>query len=210
MPVARRDALRILAATRTWRGGRYHALFVLAIATGMRQGELFGLRWDDVDLAGTITVRRTVQTESEATVAYGTPKGGKPRTIQIAPAVVDVLAQHRKILLEERVRALAWEDARLVFVCPGGKVMLRYSFMEQYQKLLEELGLEHYTFHELRHICATLLREDGVDIRTVQDMLGHADVRLTLNLYSHVTDRMTSAAAAAISRMLEEGQVLTR
>jgi len=171
----------------------------------MRQGEILGLRWEDVDLEGReAQIIHTLDTSS-GQAEYRAPKSGKVRKIKLTRVAVEALKAHRKLQLEERMRdpSEAWEDRDLVFTGPHGRHIPRRVLMESFARLLRREGLPQMTFHELRHAAATLLLEGGVDIRTIQRLLGHADVRITLNTYSHVSERMEQTAADRMDAILE-------
>jgi integrase len=157
-------------------GTRDEALLTLALRTGMRQGELAALRWEDVDLTGkpTITVRLSADTRTKTRVS--TTKTGKERKIHIGPRTVDVLKGHRARQLEERMAAASWVDPGLVFPNTRGKIRRRDSVMRSLRRFLEEAGLPvDVRFHDLRHTAGTLALRQGVPLHTVSRMLGHSD-----------------------------------
>lgn len=200
--LSREQARQLLRAVGDWRGGRNLALFTLAISSGLRQGEMLGLRWEDLDLErGEARVARTVDT-SQGYVRYGTPKTGKGRMVSLTDDTVAALRAHRKRQLEERVQAAEWKDERLVFASVSGDVIRRPVLYDFFQRLLRREGLPKMTFHELRHTCATLLLEGNVRSRVVQEMLGHADIRMTLGTYSHATRGMQDQAAKTMNELL--------
>ena len=181
-------------------GDRWEALYIVAIHTGLRRGEILGLRWDDVDLEeGTLSVRRSLDTD-------GTLKAPKRdssrRTLRLTPSARAALRSHRVQQNEERLKAgELWEDNDLVFPNTLGKPMNAGNFYRrEFQPLLERAGLagEGFTFHSLRHTFATALAAQGVHPSTAQKMLGHSDIRMTLAIYTHATDDMQDAATAAL------------
>jgi integrase len=183
-------------------GTRDEALITLALRTGMRQGELAALRWDDVDLAGkpSITVRRSADTRTKTRVS--TTKTGKERKIHIGPRTVEVLKAHRAGQREERMAAASWADAGLVFPNTKGKIRRRDSVMRSLRRFLEEAGLPvDVRFHDLRHTAGTLALRQGVPLHTVSRMLGHADPAMTLRRYAHVLEDMREDAAQAMDEL---------
>jgi integrase len=181
-------------------GSRFETLYVVAIHTGLRRGELLGLKWTDADLeAGTLTVRRSLDVDS----TFKTPKNrAAKRTLKLTPQALDALKAHKVRQNEERLQAGArWQDHDLVFPNTVGKPMNAGNLYRRgFQPLLERAGLtdEGFTIHSLRHTFATTLADKGVHPSTAQKMLGHSDIRMTLAIYTHATDGMQDAATAAL------------
>jgi integrase len=193
------EASRLLAAAL---GTRDEALLTVALRTGMRQGELAALRWEDVDLAGkpSITVRRSADTRTKTRVS--TTKTGRERKIHIGPRTVEVLKAHRARQLEERMAATSWADPGLVFPNTKGKIRRRDSVMRSLRRFLEEAGLPaEVRFHDLRHTAGTLALRQGVPLHTVSRMLGHSDPAMTLRRYTHVLEDMREDAARAMDKL---------
>jgi integrase len=185
-------------------GHRLEALYIVAVTTGLRQGELLGLRWADVNLeAGTLQVRRTLS-EARSGRIFESPKSGKGRNVRLTRLGLAALRAHRKAQLEERMRlAGLWQDNGLVFPSQVGTPLSGRNLHRHYKALLERAGLPQSTrFHDLRHTCATLLLRQGVNPKFVQELLGHGDVSLTLNVYSHVLPDMGDQAATAMDDVL--------
>jgi integrase len=181
-------------------GSRFEALYVVAIHTGLRRGELLGLKWTDADLdAGTLTVRRSLDVD-------GTSKAPKnlasKRTLKLTPQALDVLKAHNVRQNAERLQSRSrWQDHNLVFPNTVGKPMNAGNlYRREFQPLLERADLidEGFTIHSLRHTFATTLAAKGVHPSTAQKMLGHSDIRMTLAIYTHATDSMQDAATAAL------------
>jgi integrase len=194
------DASRLLD---TARGTRDEALITLALRTGMRQGELAALRWEDLDLDGprpSVTVRRSADTRTKTVV---TPtKTGEERTVGMGPRTVEVLKAHRARQLEERMAAMSWEDPGWVFPNTRGKVRRRDSVMRSLRGLLREAGLPaDVRFHDLRHTAGTHALRQGRPIHEVSKMLGHADPAMTLRRYAHVLDDMRDETARTMDEL---------
>src|SRR5215208_1342481 len=163
------------------RGDRLAALYVLAIHTGLRQGELLGLKWEDVDLEeGTLQVRRTLTTAKGGPV-LSTPKTkGSRRTVKLTQSAIEALRSHLQRQLGEIDRAGSlWEEN-------GQPLDRRGTVKYQFKKLLKYAGLPDIRFHDLRHTCATLLLGRNVNPKIVSEMLGHASIAITLDTYSHL------------------------
>jgi integrase len=176
-------------------GDRLEALYVVAVTAGLRRGELQGLRWDDLDLeAGTLQVRRSLS-EPKGGYIFEAPKSGKGRNIRLTQRATAALIRHRKRQLEERMeRGQLWQDHGLVFPSTIGTPLLGGNLNRSFKATLRRAGLPEIRFHDLRHTCATLLLRQGVNPKYVQELLGHADISLTLNVYSHVLPDMGDAA----------------
>jgi integrase len=186
------------------RGDRLEALYVLAVTAGLRRGELQGLKWEDVDLeAGTLQVRRTLS-EPKGGYIFEAPKSGKGRQIRLTQRATEALARHRKRQLEERMkRGGLWQEHGLVFSSTVGTPISGGNLNRAFKTTLKRAGLPKSTrFHDLRHTCATLLLRQGVNPKFVQELLGHADISLTLNVYSHVLPDMGDAAVRAMDTAL--------
>lgn len=184
---------------------RLEALYVLAVTTGMRQGELLGLKWEDVDLAhGTIRVRRTL-TRKGGRLLLGEPKTRKSRrTIQLAGRALGALKVHCKAQLEERMAHVGpWEDHGLVFATQAGTLINPSNLTKRsFKPLLEKAGLPRVRFHDLRHTAATLLLMQSVHPKYVQELLGHSTIAITLDTYSHVLPSMGDQTAKAMEAAL--------
>jgi integrase len=188
-------------------GDRLEALYVLAVSTGMRQGELLALRWQDVDLERrTVQVRATLQRTKEHGYVLAPPKTKRSRRqITLTSAACTALRVHRVRQAEERLAlGPAWDTTYdLVFPNTIGKPMdgtnlLHYHFYP----LLKREDLPRIRFHDLRHTAATLLLGRGVNPKIVSEMLGHASIGITLDIYSHVLPDMQQHAAAEMDAAL--------
>jgi integrase len=198
--LSQEDTSRLLDAAR---GTRDEALITLALRTGMRQGELAALRWEDLDLDGprpSIRVCRSADTRTKTVV---TPtKTGEERTLGIGHRTVDILKVHRARQLEERMAAASWEDPGWVFPNTRGKVRRRDSVMRSLRGLLREAELPaDVRFHDLRHTAGTHALRQGRPIHEVSKMLGHADPAMTLRRYAHVLDDMRDETARAMDEL---------
>ena len=183
------------------------ALWRLALLTGMRRGELLGLKWEDLDLdRGTLAVRRTLSRGKEGRWELGQPKtAAGRRSIALPASCVSSLRKHRARQNEERLRlGELWEDHGFVFTNRTGNMLHVNSLSQAFGKLTADSGLPVIRFHDLRHTSATLLLAQGVHPKIVQERLGHADITMTLNRYSHVTPDMQRMAADTLDAALSE------
>ena len=189
----------------TAKGDRLETLYVLAITTGLRQGELLGLKWEDVDLgAGTLQVRRTLTTAKGGPV-LSTPKTkGSRRTVKLSQTALGALRSHLERQLGEIDQAGSeWSENGLIFASETGEPLdRRYLTTHRFKPLLKRTGLPQIRFHDLRHTCATILLSQNVNPKVVSEMLGHASIAITLDTYSHVLPNMQESAAAAMEDAL--------
>lgn len=197
------EQARVLLAAA--RGDRLEAVYVLALSTGMRQGEILGLRWSDVDLdQQRLQIRGTLQ-HRDGQLVVGEPKtASSRRQVVLSTTAIDALRRHRSAQAEERLRlGEGWVDSDFVFTNQlGGPIDAGNLRSREFQPLLERAGLPKIRFHDLRHTAATLLLGEGVHPKIVSEMLGHAQVSITLDTYSHATPSMHHEAADVLDRVL--------
>jgi integrase len=186
-------------------GERFEALYVLALTTGMRRGELLALKWPHVDLdAGMVQVKATLQRTPDG-FAFLEPKTARSRRqVALTRTAVAALRRHKVGQLEERLRCPHWQDPELVFASEVGTPVEAANLINRsFQPLLTRAGLPRIRFHDLRHSAATLLLGQGVHPKIVSEMLGHSNIAITLDLYSHVTPTMQKQAVEALDAVLE-------
>lgn len=187
-PLTVEQARALLEASK---GGRLHALYVLAVHYGLRKGELLGLKWADVDLTGdtgVMQVRRTMSdTREEGTIEEST-KSGKGRRVQLSQTAVNALKNLRKAQMEEQLAAgPKWHDSGLIFATAIGTPITGTNLTNRhFDPLLRRAGLPRIRFHDLRHTCATIRFVKGQHPKRVQELLGHSSVAITLDIYSHL------------------------
>ena len=171
-------------------GTRNEALYVVALHTGLRQGELLELRWADVDLdAGKLSVRRALKI-ADPGLDFGPPKNkASRRSVCLNKTATAALRAHRARQNQERIAARTWRDTGLVFPNRiGGPIDPTNLYSREYKPLLKRVGLEGFTFHALRHTFATALFSRGEHPKRVQSLLGHASITQTMDTYSHLID----------------------
>ncbi len=186
-------------------GDRLEALCVLAIHTGLRQGELLGLKWDDVDLeGGSLQVRRTLAMTKNGPILTSPKTTGSRRSVKLTSKANRALYGQLERQLGEidRVGSL-WSENGLIFASETGEPLNRHNLTRRsFKPLLERAGLPQIRFHDLRHTCATLLLTRNVNPKIVSEMLGHSSIAITLDTYSHVLPNMRDQAAAAMEEAL--------
>lgn len=179
-------------------GDRLRPPFVVAALTGLRRGELMGLRWEDVDLeAATLSVNRARVTHgSEVRIEDPKTDSGR-RLVSLGPRTVSALRSWRKAQLEERLAwGEAWEDTGWVFTNEDETPLHPDRFSKSFARHVREAGLPKIPLKNLRHTHATLLLKAGAHPKVVQERLGHASVMITLDIYSSVAPGMHREAAA--------------
>jgi integrase len=187
------QAQRLLAAAR---GHRLEAMITLALATGMRRGELLALRWQDIDVRRTCLYVRRSANRLPGGYRVTEPKtaSGK-RKITLPRFVLETLQQHRIHQLEAKLKAgPRWEEHDLVFCNTYGRFLNTNSLQVLFSSLLRKTGLPHMRFHDLRHSAATILLSMGVPANVVQELLGHSHISITLGVYGHVLSSMQQEA----------------
>ena len=187
------------------KGNRLEALYTVALALGLRQGEALGLRWEDIDLdSANLTVRFQVQRmKGEGLQLVELKTTSSRRTIELPDGVVKALRAHRVAQLEERLLAGArWKDRGLVFSTKKGTPLDPRNVQTAFKRLLTKGKLRDQRFHDLRHGAATLLLAQGVSARAIMDLLGHSQIGITLNLYSHVMPELRRDAARKMDAVL--------
>ena len=177
---------------------------LFAVTTGLRRGELLALRWKDVDLEeGRITVNQSLE-QTKAGLRFKTPKTERSRRQVPLPSVtVELLKEHKRKQNEERLRlGLVYHNADLVFPRPDGSAMAPDSFSTNFAAFIRRSGLKHIRFHDLRHSHATQLLLQGVHPKIVSERLGHSNIGITLDTYSHVLPGMQEDAVLKIDASL--------
>lgn len=188
----------------TARESRWWTVWRLALATGMRRGELCALAWSAVDLdAGTVRVNRSAAQIVQEVVVTDT-KSGEDRKVALDSATVAALKAWRKQQAAEQLKAgEAWQDTGgLVFTWPDGSRVLPDLLSKSFVAQQDGLGLPRLTLHGCRHSHACTLLRAGISVHVVAARLGHADPSLTLRVYSHAIPSDCAAAAAAFARAL--------
>ncbi len=188
----------------TVRGDRLEMLIILALMTGMRRGEMLALRWPDVDFEKhSIQVRRTVDFINGYGYVENEPKTEKgKRIIQIPSFVLERLKLHRVAQLERRLKVgESWHDLDLVICGLEGNYLNPRYMLKLFGRLLNEAGLPHMHFHDLRHSVVTLLISTGVDPRSIQEFVGHEDITTTLGIYGHMLPSMQQGIVEKLDRL---------
>ncbi|GAA3206546.1 hypothetical protein GCM10020256_01670 [Streptomyces thermocoprophilus] len=187
-------------------GDRLHALYELALRTGLRKGELLGLRWEDLDLdRGTATIHRSLQrTRSQGLTVLNTKTLASERRIALPTECISSLKIHQERQREERQAAgTGWTDNGLIFTTPKGRPLDPGNLNRRFRRLLHSADLRTIRFHDLRHSTATLLLEQGIDLIVIKELLGHAHIGVTAGVYAHVRLRLQRDAIDALGHALD-------
>ena len=191
------EAARFIAAVQE---ERLRALFILAISTGMRQGESLGMQWDDVNFeAGTVNITKTlVRIKGVGLRLQDAPKTEGSRRIQYLPKIaLDALREHR---------AQCEEPKGYVFTDEFGLPIDGCNLAHYFRKMLERRGLRVVRYHDLRHAAASLAIASGVELKAVSGMLGHATIAITADTYGHLFESTKRATASAMDKMLQPAE----
>ncbi|UBV44809.1 site-specific integrase (plasmid) [Deinococcus taeanensis] len=184
---------------------RWYALFYLALTTGMRRGELLGLRWQDLGLeSGEVRIRQSLVQSGSRAVLNEPKTSASRRRILLSADTIDVLRAHQTRQGQElsRWKARSPIEMDLVFPSTVGRFQLPSILVKIFHRLVREAGLPDIRIHDLRHTCASLLVRQGVPIKAVAERLGHQDASLTMRVYTHVYDDQRRAAALSLDDLL--------
>lgn len=198
--VDRQDFSAFIAATGSV---KYGAALLFLLQTGIRSGELRGLRWADIDLeAKTMTVSRQISLGPDGYFIQ-TPKSDKGRRLALMDETVALLKRHRADQAAQRLASGKWVDndmtTDLVFRTKHGDHLHAHSLVQPAAKVGEAIGLHGLRPHDLRHSYAVAALRSGIDVKTVQNALGHAKAAMTLDTYAKYTDDMGRTAAKKLS-----------
>lgn len=217
-PSVKRPEMRVLTSAqvsdllRATADERLAAVYVLAGHTGMRQGEIFGLAWTDVDLdAGQLRVRTSLEwlrTDKGRVWRLSEPKThASKRRVALTPTVVATLRRHRILQIEESLKlGPAWQQTGLVFTDEAGGPLVANNFTRnEFAKALTRAGLPRINFHQLRHTAASLALANGVPIPQVTRLLGHTSPAVTMSIYAHAIPDLERQAADALEKAISAG-----
>lgn len=186
------------------KGERLEALYALAIATGLRQAELLGLSWSDIELDDAqLTVRTTLQ-RIDGEFHFVEPKTARSRrTLALPDMAVDALRAHWGRQIGEMLEAgTQWQESGLVFTTTKGGPLSDGVVRDRFYRILENAGLRCQRFHDLRHSCASLLIAQGAQSREVMEQLGHSTIVMTLNRYAHIFQEARRETANKMDQIL--------
>jgi len=186
------------------RQDRLYAAWLLFATTGMRRGEVAGLRWPDVDLEADRVSPRRLRVVVNYEVHVSEPKTAKGRrSLALDPATVAALRQHRARQAEERLAVgPRWQDSGLVFTWPDGRPVHPQRFSNWFEQLAQAAGLPRIRLHDVRHSYASAALAAGIPAKVVSERLGHASIAITMDTYSHVLPGLDAEAAGTVARLI--------
>jgi integrase len=202
-PVVPLDVDEARQLLQTARDDRLYALWAVAVGVGLRKGEVLGLGWQSVDLdEGRLRVERALQ-RIEGRLQLVEPKTDRSkRTVRLPEVCIAALRQHAERQADERAAADYWEDHGLVFTTGIGTPIDPRNVNRWLTSLCERAGVRVIRPHDLRHTCASLLLAQGVPARVVMDILGHSQIAVTMDIYSHVLPAMSDDASVKMNGAL--------
>ncbi len=181
-------------------GHRLYPAFYLLANTGMRRGEVLGLRWKDVDFErATLSVSRSLVNVAYQPQLSDVKTNNGRRTIDLEPKTMTVLRVWKKRQIEERMLANLRPPADLIFAHPDGSVINPDYFSQVFDRHLAKSTLPSIRLHDLRHTHASILLKEGVALKVVSERLGHANPAFTLSVYQHLLPGMQADAAKAFA-----------
>ncbi|SMO44909.1 tyrosine-type recombinase/integrase [Melghirimyces algeriensis] len=186
----------------TAKGNRYYLAFYLALTTGMRQGEILGLEWSDIDFeSGFIRIQRMLEESSQGSrIVERTKSDAGRRSIALSESALEVVKQHQKEQKQEMLKRGYRSDQ--LFVTLQGKPLSSRSLRYHFRSCIQKADVPHIRFHDLRHTHASLLLQQGVHPKVVQERLGHSSISMTLDTYSHVIPSMQKEAAQTLDEII--------
>ncbi|OMF35286.1 hypothetical protein BK133_11325 [Paenibacillus sp. FSL H8-0548] len=194
---------------------RFHAMYVLAIYTGMRRGEILGLRWKDIDFEnGLISIRQTLKPKRR--IKDGGKNLSSSRSIKISAVVSAELKKHRGFMIKERWGATEryrtneelefaqnnYKELDLIFCQTNGEPIGLGNFNRMWRLIVKKTEMRYIKFHDLRHTCASLLLSNGTHPKVVQELLGHSSIAITMDTYSHMLPNMQEEAVNSLDKLL--------
>lgn len=182
---------------------RHYPIFYLALTTGMRQGEILGLRWRDIDFYNhSLTINQVLSHDGKEMIKGAKTKTSN-RTIDLSDSTIKILKTHKKIIIQEKLNSIGYQDFDLVFCTPIGTPVHPSNLRNRtFNKLIEKAKIPKIRFHDLRHTHATLLLSKGVNIKVISERLGHSNIRITLDTYSHMLPTMQKDAIEKLDSMI--------
>ena len=175
------------------------ALFILALATGMREGELLAMRWSDILFEnGMISVQHTLtEVRGKVLGLFPVKTDASVRSVHVSEAVLDLLKQHR-----EQIKLIVPSDCPWVFPSRAGTNLTKSNLLKSFHRLCDSLDVPRIRFHDLRHTHATLLLLSGINVKVVSERLGHGQTGITQNTYQHVLPTMQAQAVLHVDALM--------
>ncbi|MDV2685175.1 site-specific integrase [Alkalihalophilus lindianensis] len=193
---------QIKAFLKAANGARYYYAFLMALTTGMRQGEILGLRWKDIDeLNGTISIVQTLSHRGQELSAGAKTDAGNRRISIDQNTMNQLLALKKLYKLEKLSSGSVYEDFDLVIRTSVGTPLSPRNLLRSFYSIIEKANVPKIRFHDLRHTHASLMLKQGVNPKIVSERLGHANVRITLDTYSHLLPNLQKDTAEQFGKL---------
>lgn len=204
-PIMDDDVTRFLDAIK---GDPYERIFIVDLFSGLRQSEILGLQWEDIDFEnGEITVRRQLQKDygGSGYLYIDDTKNGKQRVAVVAPTIVKVLRSQRVQQMEWKLAAgSAWNnDKNLVFTNEYGNHLAHITVYKHFKKIVKSIGLDSARFHDLRHSYAVNALQAGDNIKSIQEQLGHYSSAFTMDTYAAVSNTMRKQSQEKMEKLIQ-------
>lgn len=194
-------AKTFLATART---SPYYAVYLIALATGLRKGEILGMRWDAVDFENSRIYVKQILTNDGKRLEIGAKTENSLRSVEVSQNIMEELKSiKQKFNDKERLIKGAFSENNLVISSSKGTPINPRNIGRNMDLLIQKAGLPRITFHCLRHTHATLLMEKGINMKVVSERLGHADIRTTMNRYTHVGQTLQKEAAEMMGSLIK-------
>ncbi|HDK7179781.1 TPA: site-specific integrase [Clostridium botulinum] len=204
----------IKALKKQLEGNRLKCLILLALGSGLRQGELLALRWDDIDFkTNEIKVNKSIKrvkiigndgTGKRKTIEQSPKSIKSNRVVPIPSKLINALEEHKALQEKEKKEVgSSYVDKNLVFATKLGKPIVVKNLFDSYKRILVKSKIPHKKFHSLRHTYATKLFEKGVQLKTVQKLLGHKNISITADTYTHVMPKEKISAADKLNDLFD-------
>lgn len=187
---------------------RHYAAWLLASSTGMRRGEVLGLKWADIDFGKSRLMIRRSLVLAKSVATWSEPKTPRSRrSVPLTQELIAALKAHKAAQAQERLKAgPAYDDQDLVFCNEDGTLLHPDTFSKRFARLVKLSGLPRLTVHSLRHTWATIALQAGIHPKVVSEMLGHSSISITLDTYSHVIPTLEEDAAERVSALFSPAQ----
>lgn len=188
------------------RGHRLEALYLTALTLGLRRGEVLALRWSDIDIPNSVLrVSASMMQKDGKSVITETKTRAGVRTLPLPEFLAEALAAHSdRQSIERGVAGKEWKEHTLVFPSPDGSPLPGPAMYNQFKVILQRANLPDMRFHDLRHACASLLAANGVHPRVAMEILGHSNIAMTQNIYTHILDVSKREVATMLDRILDK------
>lgn len=185
---------------------RLYIAFLLAIYTGLRRGEILGLRWKDVDLVNrTASIRKNLVVIHSKPVLQDPKTRGSHRSVTLSSSTIEALQQHKEFQNEEKLLlGESYQDHDLVIATSLGTPVSPRNLLRSFYRILEKANLPKIRFHDFRHTHATLMLKQGEHPKVVSERLGHSNTRITMDIYSHVLPNMQQEAVDRFENMMKK------